>query len=158
MIDVEVANGRSFSAVLALVAVANHEVSSRKPHREPRGPVVVMKVKHARHAEHAAHDGHAIVAVTNGQHAPNVEVVFFAFFVDGTRDAAVEENERALGRGEMHGLERAVEYEDRSRQGFGHGVLPGSDFRKRRVPSKTIASFTRIARDPADFPWEVRYG
>ena len=66
MIEVEVALARPVTAVLALKAVADHQVLAREAHGEARRALVAQEVQHARHADRATDDRQVVVVELHG--------------------------------------------------------------------------------------------
>ena len=87
MVDVQVAQRGTPAAVLALVAIACHEVSARQADGDARHPLVAFEVDDARDADRAAYDRNAVVLGAGRQGAPVVEIVELTALVDGLRAA-----------------------------------------------------------------------
>src|ERR1700678_2700621 len=51
VIDIQLPQGGTLPAVLALVRISEHEVAPRESHRRARGPVVTVEVHDSRHSK-----------------------------------------------------------------------------------------------------------
>ena len=113
MIDVEVADGKLACAVLALMGIAEHDVSSGEAHCGFAGAFVCAKMQHAGYTERAADNRHAIIALADRNRAPRGEVVKFTGFVNRERCPRIKQDERALCSDDLNRLEKSIDQKDR---------------------------------------------
>lgn len=116
MVDVEIPDGKELVAVLALVAIAEHDVLPRQTHRGATNSFVSTQVKHARHSQCSAHDGQTIVFVAYGKTPPRTEIVQFTSVVQGMRGIAEEQQKCASRGGDVNGMKVLVQRENWQRQ------------------------------------------
>jgi hypothetical protein len=113
MVDVELAKLRAFSAVLALVRVTKHEVSTRKPNRHAGGPVVPQEVDDSRDPKLAVDERDGIVAHAYRLVTPEAEIVRLTLLVQRQRYASVQQHDSALHGRHLDGSQVAIEHKHR---------------------------------------------
>jgi hypothetical protein len=109
------------------MGITEHQVATCETNGDLGSAIITMKVQDAGHAEGTADDRHAVVVRTNGEGSPQIEVVLLSQIVERVSRTSVEEDERTLGRRQLHRQEHTIQNEDRSREYVGHGGTTESD-------------------------------
>ena len=122
MVDVQCSKPRTAPAVLALLVIAQHEVSTTQPYPVVGGPVVAQQVKHPGYPQRATHNGKPVVLLAYRQTSPRTEVEGLPGLVQRVCRPRVQQHDGAPGRNQGERSEAPIEQEDRCAQ---HIAVPG---------------------------------
>jgi hypothetical protein len=96
VIDIQLPQRGTFSTILTLVGVPEHQVATGESYRDAGGSIISKQVNHARDAERAPDNRNSVIVSAHGQVSPQVKIVRLTNIIEGKCDTAVEQHNGAL--------------------------------------------------------------